>query len=296
MKRFVAFLKYTAMSIACIAIVGTIVVLETQTDIIADIRVGLGMSEGRVSNNSLSFNSTEEFVDRVVNWRAYSGQNRHLPRPLEGWKRRESGTSRDAIQTFMAGVVPEAQADPSPNHLEIMGLPADEVARLEAASRMAASLSGFKEGGAVYENAEGQRFMMVLRRTPKRFGGMATMMKNIERAMSAGQTAAPTVAMGGRVFHYKQPYPGYIVLEGDIGNLYTLVIAGNAPIEDITEHVEQMDLYRLAGEGRDATDPLDALGPIGKAVVQAQMKAAGQEQSLEALQQGFGTLAPLPQQ
>lgn len=80
------------------------------------------------------------------------------------------------------------------------------------------------------------------------------------------------VAIGGRPFRLTTTGVGdssYIALKGEIGNLYTLTVEGNAPLEAIAAHIERIDFYRLEAEGADAGDPLDVLGPIGKAVLSA---------------------------
>ena len=61
-----------------------------------------------------------------------------------------------------------------------------------------------------------------------------------------------------------------MTLSAKIGSVYYVDIAGNASVEDISDHVAQIDFYRLEKAGAGADDPIDAFGPLGKAFLEAQ--------------------------
>ena len=270
MNRLISFLKYTAMSFIAAGMVVGLVFLELQTDFVSDVRVFLGMKEGRVSANSLAFSSREGLIDRVVNWRAYSGQNRHLPAPLRGWDRNEASGSPEAVRQFVKSVRPAvAEAKVQPVSAPA-GLSKDQVEQIERAGQLNMAAHGFQTGAATYGNGD-TKFIVVIRKVPNRFGGVLNRMSSVSALLDAFEDGAEQTIIDGRVFTLRRPHGGqFVTLSAKIGSVYYVDIAGNASVEDISDHVAQIDFYRLEKAGAGADDPIDAFGPLGKAFLEAQ--------------------------
>ena len=196
MNRLISFLKYTAMSFIAAGMVVGLVFLELQTDFVSDVRVFLGMKEGRVSANSLAFSSREGLIDRVVNWRAYSGQNRHLPAPLRGWDRNEASGSPEAVRQFVKSVRPAvAEAKVQPVSAPA-GLSKDQVEQIERAGQLNMAAHGFQTGAATYGNGD-TKFIVVIRKVPNRFGGVLNRMSSVSALLDAFEDGAEQTIIVG---------------------------------------------------------------------------------------------------
>ena len=272
------FLKYGAMAVIMVAVVGAMVFLETQTDVIADARQAIGMptDENREPVGDVAVNAPDNLVERVVNWRAYSGQNRHLPPAPEGWTRVEvADLAPGDMDAFMHHIRPAHVAEEElaeVNTANELGMTGQEAAIIERAGKVFSATSGFSSGGAVYRSGP-ERLVIALMRTPRRYGGVMSQMMRIQSMIDPATDTE--LRIGQHRFKVTRPDDdAYVTVEGQIGNLYTLRAQGNVPDDVLIAFFSSMDLDRLETEGVGADDPMDAIGPIGHLMMRASKSGA----------------------
>jgi len=273
------YLKYAALAVVMAAIVGIMVFLETQTDVIAEARQAIGMPADTEDGQgtAVAVNTPDNIVERVVNWRAYSGTNRHLPPPPKDWTRVEvADLQPGAMDAFIAEMRP-SQVGKEPvkevNTAEELGLTGTEAAIIDQAGKMFMATSGFTKGGALYRSGD-LGLVMALMRTPRRYGGIVSQMMQIRTLIDP--FADTEMRVGRQQFKVTRPDgDAYVTVEGQIGNLYTFLAHGNVSDDVLIAFIGAMDLDRLEAEGVGADDPMDAIGPIGKLMMQAAQPGSG---------------------
>lgn len=269
MRLFARLAIFSGFTAFCLGVVLTVVYLETETDVIGDVRVALGIDDGRISQNSLAFDADGSIVERVANWRAYSGPNRHLPAPLANWTREEVDTSYESLAEFRAAHQPSLVPTRAGANLGLLHMSA--VQDVDGAGRVDVVAAGITGGAALYSNGN-QAFMAVLQRIPP---DLAALMRPATEYLTEAEKERRGLletAIGGRVFRYSATGLGdgaYVSMTGQIGNLYLLTVEGNAPMSAIAAHVERMDFRRLEDEGAGDVDPMAKLSVFGDVLLKA---------------------------
>ena len=269
MRLFARFAIFAGFTSFCLGVVLAVVYLETDTDLISDIRVALGIDEGRISQNSLAFDADASIVERVANWRAYSGPNRHLPVPLSDWTREEVDTSYDSLEAFRRAHQPSLAATRAGTNLGLLGM--DDVQEVAGAGRVDLRSAGVTGGAAKYSYG-GQAFIVVLQKVPPHLTGLLEPVTAYLTEAEKERRGLLEKAIGGRVFRYTATGLGegaYISWTGPIGDLYLLTVEGNAPMAAIEAHVRTMDFRRLEDEGSADDDPMATLSVFSDVLKQA---------------------------
>lgn len=242
---------YLTFGMVCAGVVAFIAFLELNTDVISDIRVYVGVQEGEVSQNSLVFDDTGTLAERATNWRAYSGLNRHLPSPEEGWARQEIDVGQIGA---IVGISPESAGS---------GKPVEAARSKNLAKNSEEPQLPAKAVGAANYASDQFQFLAIL--VDARDLDPQTDKEGGPHALAAWleEQGGPEVVMGGRVFEIGRAANGTLMaLNGQIGKNYRLVVLGDAPLNEIEAHIERMDFYRLEAEGAEPVPDIDAIGQI----------------------------------
>ena len=268
MRLFARLSMFAGFLTLCLGVVGAIVYLEVDTDVIGDIRVAVGIDEGRISQNSLPFDEHGTLVERVSNWRAYSGPSRHLPAAEPGWRRTEIDASFDSLDAFRRANEPALVATKAAPDIGLLSQSPTHEWEGGLVNLQAAGVTG---GAAMYTSGT-HSFFAVLQRVPTDLSAVIEPATGYMTEAEMQRAGISEKAIGGRVFRYTATGIGdgaYLSLTGRIGQLYLLTIEGTAPMAAIAAHVGRIDFRRLEEEASADMDPMARLSVFGDVLMKA---------------------------